>query len=684
MLQLLINHQPADLSGNEEIAADYAMFDVKDMGSRKGTRSYTFKLPLTANNKRLFEIPTQLHNLSTMPYRRIHARALKDGIDLGIRFAEIEEISDEMEVRLYGGNSDFFELIKDKNLRDVNLRQYNHFRTHDLIAQSRFNNSGYIYPIINYYNEAEGSIAFNSNRIMDVDDMYPAVFADTLLQQMCADAGYTLQNDMLNDEHYTANALLIPFSHTEFKRNYDGSRYLMTIMPTSDTGISDFYFDPSGFFQAGQIGNNVYNAPLPATVAPSNSVNWYLSSVADNYFTAADTSKYNGSIKFADEVRVGIRYKFIINSTLPANATIFVYFEDGHGYYAKQFVIQNGINLIEDTFEIDVRGALLGLRPELRWNFMPGTSNDYFILGANSEIEIYKCTILSNGIITNISTYHPQTYNYVTLSSALPDMKQSDFLKSYCTMYGLLASVDETYKVLKLFRYDTILKNVTNAYNWGDKLDLTDDASITFSKNNAPKVTNFNYKEVKDVPAPPGTAGSIEIQNTLSDDTKEVNVAFQYTATRTGLKNLDIPQIALYKDGVLGIKQSPRVLLLKRYHATDFADTTPIRIRGYILYTEYTDNIPLPYFIRQGQSYNLGFGNNLLGLYYSTLADILNNLKALKLEVRLNAADINQLDFTRPVYLPQYSSYFYINKIQGYKYVQNDSTMVELVKLNIL
>jgi hypothetical protein len=63
------------------------------------------------------------------------------------------------------------------------------------------------------------------------------------------------------------------------------------------------------------------------------------------------------------------------------------------------------------------------------------------------------------------------------------------------------------------------------------------------------------------------------------------------------------------------------------------------------------------------------------------LSDVLNRLKVVSVPIRLNASDINQLDFTRPVYIKHFNAYFYISAIKAYTPTNNESTTVELVKL---
>jgi hypothetical protein len=68
--------------------------------------------------------------------------------------------------------------------------------------------------------------------------------------------------------------------------------------------------------------------------------------------------------------------------------------------------------------------------------------------------------------------------------------------------------------------------------------------------------------------------------------------------------------------------------------------------------------------------------------HYKVLNEILENTKVIIATIKLNGKDVNELDFSIPVYLdvPQFSvsNYFYINRINDYR---KGLTNVELVRL---
>ena len=121
---------------------------------------------------------------------------------------------------------------------------------------------------------------------------------------------------------------------------------------------------------------------------------------------------------------------------------------------------------------------------------------------------------------------------------------------------------------------------------------------------------------------------------------------------------------------------TPRCLILERQTLSPGVDFTD----GATTTTVAAD-LPIPYFIKDGAVFNYGFADNLLDDYYDLTISIMDYVKVVRPLIRLNAVDINQLDFLKPVYIEYFNSYFYINKISGYQPDGNESTEVELVKL---
>ena len=126
MIRLVINGRDADVLQTETIVGEYAIAPIGDISKRVGARSIQFKLPKTANNKAIFESSEIATSTSKIPYRNLPCRIYVDGVDMNMQFCILENVEDNYNIRMYGGNSDIFRELKNKKLSDLDLNHLNH------------------------------------------------------------------------------------------------------------------------------------------------------------------------------------------------------------------------------------------------------------------------------------------------------------------------------------------------------------------------------------------------------------------------------------------------------------------------------------------------------------------------------------------------------------------------------
>lgn len=73
--------------------------------------------------------------------------------------------------------------------------------------------------------------------------------------------------------------------------------------------------------------------------------------------------------------------------------------------------------------------------------------------------------------------------------------------------------------------------------------------------------------------------------------------------------------------------------------------------------------------------------DTLAAAHWVTITGIIAKPHMVRLLMRLNASDINQLDFTRPVWLDRFGAYFFLSFVDQYRVDRPSSTEIELVKL---
>jgi hypothetical protein len=292
----------------------------------------------------------------------------------------------------------------------------------------------------------------------------------------------------------------------------------------------------------------------------------------------------------------------------------------------------------------------------------------------------------------SLTSFTIEQANYQYLSNVVnfnyieSKLKQSDFLKAYLQMFSSLVIVNEDTKTVSINKFDELFQNIPQAIDWSDKVDYTDENNLEFALDKYAQQNSLVYKEDASIDEQfiQGANGTINIDDNTLDFTEEiVKLPFAATEMDARLQAFVIPKIKIYTTNddsppatLPTQKVEPRILLLER------VTTVPS-----VIYTDgsttVTTNVDLPlaWFMAGGKQLNLGFGNNLILLYYGGLQSVLTRTKIVTEQLRLNALDIQQLDFLKPVFLSKHNAYFYISKISGFTYGSSESTEVELVKL---
>lgn len=656
MLQLFINGEQCDLKGDENISIDYAMFSIEDISKRKGSRSFNFELPKTLNNSRIFKVSEVVNNSTTLPYTKLTARLLDNGIDLGIKFAELTAVKKGYSINLYGDNAGFFDLIKNAMLTDLDMSDLNHQSNIATVFASRLNDTGYIYPIINYGNDE--TVMGNVDRNFPVNYALPAVYLDTVLPRICSQNGYTLVNGMLDDTDYTDNPIVLPATGLVFGNKYNATFALNTFSSSVAT--------PNKF---GAV--NIINVDSIV----SYTGNWYSLPYNSQYNYGAIVSTGKGFAiqdvficKFRIEIEVNNTSGIYLPLRLEMTGTPTAYHSGGTQISFNWCSPGIHTYIIEGTLNDDIN-QWLGFTTKMIYPI----GDSRLIVGAGT-LEISEADAFS--------IIYPDAV--VDVAAFLPKMKQSDLLRNYCQMFCLLPVVNEDDKTVTLVNFNQIEANINNAVDWSDKLDLTEPPEVKFLVDEYAQRNWFKWAQDEEEQQVNGTNWILGIPNENLQLEKDI-IELQFASSYSDLQLLDIPvpRIGVCELGEYKKERKPRMLILYRKAPNDFTDTSDFQYADGFINPAYkitgsSATIPLCRFIETEFDYNLGFGNTL-NVYQRAVKNIVDNYKNVTCALRLNASDINQLDFMKPVWIKYFNSYFYISKISGYNGTK--STQVELIKL---
>ena len=229
----------------------------------------------------------------------------------------------------------------------------------------------------------------------------------------------------------------------------------------------------------------------------------------------------------------------------------------------------------------------------------------------------------------------------------IPAIKTTEFFKAICHIFGWY--LENTPDGLKLVDYNTATDK-SRAVDWSEKVISVGDVpeSIEFKYADYAQRNWMRYEPDESIVYPTDADGSIDIADKTLENDKTL---------------CTLPFAASYKDEII---QYRTVLDENNNPVVEFIKTDP-RIMGLLENT----TAPWLYFVD-----NLKFAN-IIANKYSAYSAMLARPTVVEVQLRLDEFDLLQLDFTRPVYLARYASYFVIIEIQS----DGDVSTAKLLKL---
>lgn len=229
----------------------------------------------------------------------------------------------------------------------------------------------------------------------------------------------------------------------------------------------------------------------------------------------------------------------------------------------------------------------------------------------------------------------------------IPAIKTVEFFKAICHMFGWY--LEATPDGLKIVDYNTATDK-SRAVDWSDKVVSVGEVpeSITFKYADYAQRNWMRYKTDESIVYPTDADASIDIADKTLENDKTL---------------FTLPFASSYKDEII---QYRTVRDENDNPVVEFIKTEP-RIMG----LRENTTTPWLYFID-----SIKF-SNIIADKYSAYSAMLASPTVVEVRLRLDEFDLLGLDFTRPVYLARYASYFVIIEIQS----DGDVSTAKLLKL---
>jgi hypothetical protein len=205
-MELKINGQEVDLPPDAAFAVTIQSNDITKPDTVQSSYSNSLTLPFTERNHKVLGNANEVTSLTTVPYQKLEADVLQDGVEVMPRpKAYLLQASEGYEVDIFSGTVDLMERLGDKSIRDLDLSHLNHLWDNTQVKAgmnpARTHTSGYVYDLINRGIPLQEANLYPGN-------LYPSVFVRTVYNQMMLEAGvkWDFENELFDK-------LLLPFSN---------------------------------------------------------------------------------------------------------------------------------------------------------------------------------------------------------------------------------------------------------------------------------------------------------------------------------------------------------------------------------------------------------------------------------------------------------------------------------------
>jgi hypothetical protein len=530
--KLVVNGYELELSENIAVPLNLSITDIKEPEKRKRSFSKTITLEGTSNNMNFFIGAYALElrlvdstNIQFTPNLRYDCEFFKNDLlifkgKFKLNDVRIVNGGYTFDCNLISEAVDIFAKLKDKKLNELNWSEYDHELypiniTRSWSSQVYVNNVltrnfgadslgyqpksfGYIYPLVDYgYNKP----ANNSSGSFRANQLYPFIYVKEAVKKCL---NYALQGTNIEVDYTTTffenanmNKLIYGFGGGEqikinstqlnrLKIDLDGD---LTPSPRTLTGTAIYktllgvnYFQYYEFRQENDIFKTIAYSSTP--VFDINGVNNSTGEMIIN-----QTGKY--TLTVSGDFTINFTGQSIYYDLITHELRIEV---DGVKYLASEFRQTNGTTVNRSiTSVIDLKAGQkvkVWLQITERLNASNNNSLTYSFENVMVNLDADKDAIVTDGSI-------------ISLSSTIPDIKCSDFLKGILNLFYAYMS-DPIYNpttnksTIYIDSFVNFYDNQSNYDNWTDLVDNSKDITIQSNSLVEGNIYAYKFSEEKD------------------------------------------------------------------------------------------------------------------------------------------------------------------------------------------
>ena len=725
-----------ELNDNFGFGVNISISDLSDIAKKNSNFTKSIVLPGTkANNKilgDLFDINSTFTFFN--PNFKIDAKIVINSttvIDGFIQLLEIKKLNTsdlqgnyiQYSVNLSDNVIDFYTLLKDKELTDLDLSSFNHVLTRANIEASWLHTNsteGYVYPL--YY---------NGQTTHDTQDFKPSIFHKAYLTALFDGIGYSLGGSLLDDPIY--NKEIIPFNGEIIEIDAtEVTRRKFRASSTASSTVQTINFNGNSILNGGNVNLNVldndstapnfdnggvFNTATSEWTVDTNgkfdlnynfdfNLSWSVPSAVETWKNDGNVfNNLNSLDTYSISVALYVNNVIIttvspVSQIVPTGVGVGSTFNAGNSYTVDQSFTTSGlINSVQlnigDVAEFKIRVKSNNI---VNYRDTANTTGGAFV-----PIDVLVSNPIGSTFYNNPLSGFVTDGDTVAIANYIPkDIKQSDFLNDVITRYNLIIRTDPTNNKRILLDSKDAYYAAGGSVDWTNKKDFSNEDNIKLLSDLQSKEIIFSYKEDDDdfnENYTEGVDGStiygqkkITFANEFVKGTKKIETIFSPTPLiyNSASKEYIVSSIPTNNPA-----QNIRVLywggLLSGNFTINSVDSGTPTTTNYSTYpyAGHFDNPTLP-------TIDINFGLNNF-YFYSDIASVTNNNgynrywkntiqqiaegRLLSSKFYLNEVDINFIKDNLNTKIWVKDAYYYINKIIDYNPLSNDLTKVELIKI---
>jgi hypothetical protein len=606
-----INNEAVDLSEDTSLVLNFKSNIFGDLSKITSSNSLTIRLKKNTRNRRKLDNPTAPSYISSFPYKRHPAKYYRKGVEvIKTAYAVLLPSGADYETALYWGVMANFQSWVDKSASIRDLRTgLSVIWSNDTPLSAYPPTEG---AVIADYDCGVGTFGTLPDLAKSQVAIHPSVRFSWLLSQISIFAGVKFefpaevqtQLELLAMPIIDRNANIAPTVSCEF---------------TNVTRKTYANFTFGGFRFSGSQSDSAFYSIQEGTIYP----------------LAQPVSCTTLKFKTAGNASIQLNFVMAVYLTSITNQTIIrvMHMRDGQSTGGDINISHTKSSAGGDVYHLGVSGP----NGAKSLSVEEGDEIAFYVRVTDGDVTAtFPDGTHINGWV-NITTpdgdVKIQLGDRFPLVQNLPDIKQIDFIKAICGMFGLFAMQSKTdVNTIHFATVDEIIDNIPSAADWSSALVNSNDDEPSEVSRAIDGFAQHNYMEYKDDDT---VINSGNGDLTVADDTLDVSrtaITLPFAASDGNL----IPHYKWNDDNTKVDEQKvqPRVMRI---------------VNGNGKCTLTFDELDF---------------DTIIAKYYDTYSQVINEAIQIKEDLRLDEYTLRDLDYLRPVYLKKYGQYFAIKQIQ--------------------